>query len=271
MKFRIATCIAILCGVIGCGSGEPIDLGKQTPGRTGSSLSEYAGIWKGYVEAYMFDDGTDAIRLTLDPNGNGALEVGKGEPLPAADPNHDHPSRELQQHNYALITGFAYPIRGATLDADRLRMQTRSEELYRPWCEAMRPQQHTVYVGPSGEHSNTPSFGPPGGRGSSTGGVGGALPPTEVVYTCSAFSFRPISSNGDGTCADSDNPLTPIDCGNWGCDIYCACSDQACTLRDDESNNPPVRIDAALTGDGDHIEGTLVLSDARVRIRMTRQ
>src|SRR6476659_3835989 len=94
--------IALLGASTGCGSdGGKVDLGNDNVAKTGEKLSDYAGDWKGYAEAFHFDDGTDTVAIKLDRHGNGVIEVGEADPLPPPkadeiyppidDATNDHP------------------------------------------------------------------------------------------------------------------------------------------------------------------------------------
>src|SRR4051812_1872769 len=69
-----------------------VDVGRNV----GSQLADYAASWDGYAEAYVFDDGSDHVRIPLDAAGQGTLVVGDQAPppplslpLPLDDPNFD--------------------------------------------------------------------------------------------------------------------------------------------------------------------------------------
>jgi hypothetical protein len=60
----------------GCSSSHKVDIGEghEPTAVSGESLSDYAGVWDGYAEAFTWDDGTDHIRITLDSAGTGTLQ-----------------------------------------------------------------------------------------------------------------------------------------------------------------------------------------------------
>jgi hypothetical protein len=85
---------SVLCGAMGlgvlgtgCGSDDSVNMGDGEIGYDKSSLASYAATWEGYVEAYTFPSGSDKVRVVLDRDGNGHLEVGEGNMAPpATDP-----------------------------------------------------------------------------------------------------------------------------------------------------------------------------------------
>src|SRR5450432_936374 len=82
--------VALLCGAgfsAACSGGGAVNIGNTAV--IGSQLSDYAASWDGYAEAYTFmPDGSDRVRLTIDANGQGTLEVGNAALLPPpTDPN----------------------------------------------------------------------------------------------------------------------------------------------------------------------------------------
>src|SRR5262252_388327 len=89
--FAWVTATACILAAVGCGESRAVDLGKSAkPGLLGASLTDYQGDWDGYAEAYKWTDGTDLVRLHLDGNGHGALQVGKpGAPAPQPWREHD--------------------------------------------------------------------------------------------------------------------------------------------------------------------------------------
>ncbi len=262
MNQRITLLLFVPLTLAACTSDPPIDLGKQTEAN-GSSLSAYAGDWRGYVEAYKFEDGTDSLRLTLDAQGSGALVVGEREPTPVTDLSSNYVPYTV--HGSELIAGFAYPIHDAGLSDMRIRMETGTIERYRDWCSHLSPRAYSKYV--------LPPFAGVGGvvwaeGGGGTGGVHGTY---ETDYSCTELQDKWIHRHADGTCEEQprrgDLPVVAVPCGTWGCQEFCECTAERCSAR--EAANTPVRIDAVLRDD--RLEGTLVLSESRFQVRLTRQ
>lgn len=118
-------------------------------GVVGSQLSDYAGSWHGYAEAFQFDDGTDTVRIELDAAGNGVIEVGDAHALPAPDPQHIYPPFRSSEPSAfkpggrrdlsALLSGFDYAVHGARVESARIRLQVNGSELYEDWCAMLPP------------------------------------------------------------------------------------------------------------------------------------
>ena len=226
-----------------CG-GEPVDIGDDRVVRTGETMSDYAAEWVGYGEAHTFWEDSGVIRIALDQNGEGTLEVGAAPAIPpATNPDVGYPEGESDRPgagatgpSVVLRSGFTYTVQGATVEDRRLRLGVNLHELYEGWCAMQTP-----YLA---EESST--------------------------YHC-----LPISSGGfDGSQCFLDDPETgePIyaDCAKIGmCTIggVCSCTADGCVA----SSEINVRLDAALESAGDELEGTLVVHGTNVTVRMTRQ
>ena len=244
MRFSRKSLVLPLVLVLSACSSDPVDIGDDRVVKTGEKLSDYAAVWEGYAEAYTFWAESDRIRITLDENGEGTLEVGEAPPIPPATnpdvgyPEEDlgHPSAGATGPSIELRSGFSYTILGATVEARRLRLGISLLELYTDWCEMQTPYFD--------EESST--------------------------YHC-----LPVSSGGfDGSRCYLDDPETgdPIyaDCAKIGmCSTgrVCSCTAEGCTAL---SEPPRVRLDAALERDGAELEGTLTVG-GNVTVRMTRQ
>ena len=222
-----------------CG-GDPVDIGDDQTAKTGETMSDFAAKWVGYAQAHTFWQGSDAIRITLDENGEGTLEVGEAPPLPpATNPDVGYPEGEEGSPTHAnvlLRSGFSYSVEGATVEDRRLRLGINLYELYDGWCE-----MQTAYLD---EASST--------------------------YHC-----LPNSSGGadDGQCF-LDDPETGepiyVDCVKIGMCMggdVCSCTAEGCNARFETRS---VRLDAALESAGDELEGTLTVA-GNVIVRMTRE
>jgi hypothetical protein len=142
MMIRNATAFvlgALALTPLACSNESTVDIG----GNTGSKLSDYAASWDGYAEAFQFESGSDRIRIVLDANGQGTLEVGDGPMLPPPDPDVGWPPGVtldgLVQNQAVLKVGFRYPIQQARVEANRIQLTVTPAELYRPWCQAQTP------------------------------------------------------------------------------------------------------------------------------------
>jgi hypothetical protein len=218
-------------------AGEPVDLGEDRA--IGSALSDYAGSWSGYAEAFEFSDETDAVRLMLGSDGTGELWLGEADPLPAPDPDRGYPPgpprtlKEIVPHG--AVAGFPYPIADGVVEDNRLRMHSSSGELYREWCDLQTPHLVT-----------------------------NAAPP---FYACLPFSG--FGTNRDDQCTNGPNLEDVIDCGLTECLSSCECSEDDCAVSPNVLTQD-MRIDATLEGDGDAFVGTLVLGSERITVRLTR-
>ncbi|HEX6764717.1 MAG TPA: hypothetical protein VF103_04550 [Polyangiaceae bacterium] len=124
-------------GLCACSGGDHVDIGDDKIEKTGEKLSDYTASWEGYAEAYAFDAGSDAIRLVLDENGEGTLEVGGAAPLPPPDPDIGYPPAssggpfEPPVPEGGLTSGFSYTVLGAVVENRRLRIGLNPQELYK--------------------------------------------------------------------------------------------------------------------------------------------
>ncbi len=126
-----------------CSDGEPVDIGQD-----GSGVSDFAGSWDGYAEAYTFNKyyRSDRVRVTLDANGEGTLEVGDAPLLPGPlDPVEAGYNRFQDAKDF--IPGFRYPLEDVDVVVGRLRFGVDPWALYASWCTTQ----------PSYENSASPS------------------------------------------------------------------------------------------------------------------
>jgi hypothetical protein len=221
-----------------CSSGEPVDIGDDKVESLGASLRDYAGEWEGYAEVHAWDDGSDAIRLVLDEDGSGVLEVGHAAPLPPPARDQPYPPVQDRQnmdkwfdsYQFTLVSGFDYPVSGASVEGRRLRAVTATKELQREWCE-----MQTSHL------------------------VEGASPATYACQPWTGFAYA------DGHCYVGMD-ATPIDCGKLACTRPCQCDADACGI----DVSPDVQLDAALQADGDELRGSLLVGSTLINIQLTR-
>jgi hypothetical protein len=229
--------LSLFAALGACANDEdPVDLGRDDPRALGSALSDYAGSWDGYAEAYEFSDGTDSVQLAIGTDGTGELRVGEAPELPPPDPARGYPdSAGLKQLGpRGAVPGFAYPFTDATVDDNRIRMHSAMAELYREWCGLMTP--HVV-------RNATPEY-----------------------YACLPYSGYDI--DGNGNCTTGETNEDPIDCGLLDCLSVCECNGSECSATGTATSD--IRIDATLEGDPDSFVGTLVLGSERITVRLTR-
>jgi hypothetical protein len=145
-----------------------------------------------------------------------------------------------------LYSGFSYTVEEAVVENSRLRLGVNPNEVFKAWCELQTPVLD--------EFNSTPD---------------------EQYYYC-------IPNTGFGEGAEGcyiytdDGAVEPIDCMRRRlCDFgaVCVCTADACTIQPVPEFGYPVNLDAKLEGNGDTLEGTLlvtVLDAERVTVRMTR-
>jgi hypothetical protein len=154
MKGWITGSLIVALGAsVGCGSdggNAKVDLGNDKVAKTGEKLSDYAGDWHGYAEAFNFNDGTDTIKIKLDAHGKGVIEVGEANPLPPPEADEYYPPLDdnngapsdpfvVERVTQQLVSGFSYPISGAKVESKRIRFESSTGEVLREWCELQTP------------------------------------------------------------------------------------------------------------------------------------
>ncbi len=239
-NFRL---IPLVLALVACSSaGGNVDLGDNDTAKTGQSLSDYEGIWDGYVEAYRFDSGSDRLRVALDRNGHGSIQFGDAPPIPPfSNPDVGYPPGvPFNFIGYSAAIpheGFDYPLYDANVTQGRIKFTAWGTDIVADFCAA---QIHIV-----------PSLARPTG------------------YTCSLTGDGWAMGDED-TCS---NPRTaePIDCGQiQTCFKSCNCSETSCTTVRHPGSE--LVFDGVLRDRGHSLDGTLVLLDAqRVTVRLTRQ
>ena len=252
MRFSIASALAVAASLAaGCASSNKVDIGEghePPPAVLGETLTDYAGVWDGYAEAWQWNDGSDHVELTLDAQGMGSFAVGEAAPLPAPDPAHGYPDPNDEEPKLVtedlapiFLSGFDYPVHGANVDAKRIRFTTSSNELFREWCEA-QPSYLDVGAWPA-RYACVTGF-----------GYGGS------PAMCTAYNGR--------NSQDASLAMT-VDCGQAAtCIAHCLCDETSCGPVGGGMDN--AMVDAALEDDGASLVGTLVLGAGRVTVRMTR-
>jgi len=249
LVLRVGTVLVALAGVA-C-SQDPVDLGDNTPARTGETLSDYAASWDGYLEAFEFPSGSDRLRIVLDEHGDGYVEFGDVPLIPAAtNPDVGYPEDydyDVMNPPSGPIEGFRYTVRGATVEMRRIQLGTESREIYKAWCELQTPELDEV--------NSTPE---------------------EQIYGCLPNTG---GGGGNGECFIYD-PADPsaqvvVDCGKVALCMFsaaCTCTADGCTTPLAETlESSDVRVDAALEAAGEELAGTLLVGSSRVNVRMIRQ
>ena len=218
------TALASGCGTDGGSAAEP------TVDR--ALLASYSASWDGYVEAFAFRSGSDHVRINLDAQGNGWLQVGDGAALlPPRDPEVGYPAEASGTAlELNLFDGVRYPVASARIESERLRFSFDSfAGAYGAWCALQTPVVR---------FNEEPA----------------------PIYGCTAEASVG-NADPDGICRVSDapgGPRHPIDCMKLLlCNGGCRCDAQACTSQP----SPPFLVDAALSDDGTRLEGTLLIPD----------
>ena len=240
---RTVTLLGLL--LVACGHSTPVNIGDVAT--LGAQLSDYQGSWDGYVEAYQFYDGSDRVHLTIDDNGNGALEVGDSPALPPPVADKGYPPSDFYGNSSIsavgdpssnpfmdqLAPGFDYPIVDARVEQQRIRFATTTIEVFRDWCPLLTPILDPV---------NSSQ--------------------TQELYECVL--------NPDMSGSQCFSATVEVDCGLFRCIGGCSCSASGCELDAADQN---VSFDAALEAQGNELVGTLLIGTGgdRLTVRLTRQ
>lgn len=218
-----------------CGGQAELDVGDE-PQELGLELSDYSAVWDGYAEAFTFaGDGTDRVRLTLDENGNGTIRFGEEALIPlATDPDELYPPLWSSTENFYdnVQTGFEYPLVGAVVTSSRLQFRFDTSMVQESWCALRDPD------------------------------------PVPGSQCGDAKGFRTDPTTGNRECYyNTPEGEVPYDCIVETHCTFCECDEVTCRAKHDWQAGP---FDAALSNDGDSLEGTLIIG-TRVTIRLTRQ
>jgi hypothetical protein len=256
IKTSVLAC-SVVCLGVGCSSDGDVNVGDGTPVNIDKSkLEAYAGSWDGYVEAYTFPSGTDRVRVVLDVNGNGHLQVGDGALAPPpADPDvsypdalrayyTQHPPMESPFPN--LWDGLDYPVAGARTESERIRFSIDPVAApgFKQWCELQTSIAYVADVNPT-YYTSCPHMG--------------------HYQTETGCTYSP----------DMGQTELPVDCGRLVLCSACACTESSCTI----SSAPlmvdnvvvaqaylplgtySMPLDAALSDDGHDLVGTFMVHD----------
>lgn len=226
---------ACMLAAIGCGAEGRVPLGKsEPPAVLGASLTDYEGAWDGYVEAHKWDDQTDFVRLRLNGDGRGVLQIGAPNTPPpdifeGADPGIPHDKPWL----WSLQPGFDYEVEGALLTSRRIQLGTSSTLLYAEWCNGFEPVADA-----QGEES----------------------------FSCLPNVGWSHEEGDPEGCRLMDADRTPVSCLDLSCWHVCQCNESECSV----GVVSDVVIDAALMAEGDELAGTLLIGGERYNVRMQR-
>jgi hypothetical protein len=182
-------------GSVGAGN----DAGTGADGSAGSN--PLSGTYTGYIQSFMFPDGTDTVVMNLtfasDGTVTGTVFFGTGAPLaPPTDPSVGYPpgygETGANVQGTTLLEGFEFSVLGGTYAAPRLQLGLDPDQLWTQWCELQ-----TTYP-----FCNCPN--------DSDGGC-----PSPSPYRCLPNAATGGNESGSGCqympCGDS--AWIPIDCG----------------------------------------------------------
>jgi hypothetical protein len=267
---RMAWLAAVIAGAC---SGGKLAGTPSADGSIASAVSDYAGNWDGYVEAYTFSpDNSGRVRLTIGPDGQGTLQVGDGSLLaPPTDPNVGFPAGITTSTGSTgsgdLAEGFLYPIYATQVQTNRIQLGVNPADLEAGWC-ALQPPVATAAVG----DSRSPTDG---------GSDGGDASVTEVnitLYNCLptlGYTFGPPS---DCAVNRPDGQSDPVDCDKlYLCNIAhaCRCTESACAVPTIAAGTAPaqypVELDGALDDSRRTLTATLNLGGTRVTAVLLKQ
>jgi hypothetical protein len=231
-KTRLLWLLPVALAPAACSDGTPVDLGHRE-----AQLADYAASWDGYAEAYTFPAGSsDRVRITLDANGVGTLEVGEA-PL---DPIPTDPEVGLPTGTGVFHGGFRYPIHATAVEAGRIRFEIDPTERFAAWCAIQTPYANMV---------RDMSF-----------------------YACTSIPAGKVYEEIEGcalydTIMESGNIVTlinpmPVDCMRWGpcMHMICTCTASACAYVPNPYGDR-VLVDGALNDDGTSLVGTLLMKE----------
>jgi hypothetical protein len=187
--------------------------GSSSGGPSDAQANPLDGKYTGYIESYMFPDGSDVVVMQLTFAGGtvtGTVYFGTGAPLaPPTDPSVGYPPG-YNGSSQPPFEGFDFTILTGTYAAPRVQLSIAQTEIWKQWCQI----QTTIYPWDNGNASD--------------GGCG-----TPLTYAC-----LPNGSTMGGTsCAISwcqQQAWTPVDCGKLQlCSPTsgpCTCTATSCTL-----------------------------------------
>ena len=247
--------LSLVMVALGCADGDPVNIGS-TKG-IGSQLSDYAATWTGYTQAATFSDGSDHVRLTIDPGGGGFLQVGDSAVFaPPSDPHLGYPpgtgSAFKTTGSGPPYPGFRYPLHATVVESSRLRVGVDLNDVYKDWCALQTPIALTTN--------------PNGGEG----GYGCAPSWTKIEHpldseTCTLFS--PDGSTDEVNCDWLSLCWFPS---------ICICTADACRADLTPEGTPVtqylLQIDGALDATGSMLTGSLLhRPDGRVPVILQKQ
>ena len=155
--------VATTSTTIDAGPGGP-DAGTST-GIPTYGPHDYCGgpdqdpdvVWDGWIEAFTFPEGSDRIRVQIEPDGAGGFTGffvgGEGPALDAVPRGPDDCEflceTEIGEHLFGqhVEEGFRYTLQNVTYTDIRLRFDIDYREIFAAWCEAQPPIADEVNPG----------------------------------------------------------------------------------------------------------------------------
>jgi len=255
-RFLFLVVLLLFGAVSGCSGGGQVNLGDVQ--NVGAKLSDYVATWSGHAQAYVFSDGSDHIRLTIDSNGHGTLRVGEASAPPdPTDPHVGYPPDAAPGPAISMfvgIPGFSYPIYSTQVQSHRIQLGVDLNDIYTKWCALQTP-------GPSPDGNDAPG----------------------TKFTCGpqlSASLQKIehpANSNDCTAYAQDGSTKVANC-DWldmcWLSPVCTCTATACSstaMADRMLSQYPVQIDGQLDASGETFTGTMAVLGNRVTVILERQ
>lgn len=247
--FKNVSYLVLVSVSFACSStGSAVDIGTS---RSGQKLEDYAASWVGYAETYQFMDGSDEVRISLDPQGNGTLEIGDTAALPpATDPDVVYPPNALGTLSLAipaLFAGISYQVQTATVASARIQLQVNPWQVESDWCALQTPY---AVQGTDAPYKCLPS---------------GVIPPANAPPYNSCWV-------NNGTADVQVDCKKAITCSG----SVCSCTSSGCSAHEapvGSVNTEYTQLDATLADGGDSLVGTMLIAtnpSNRINVRLTR-
>ena len=260
LRSRTMWALTLWCAMAGCANDNHVDIGHDV-----AQLSDYGASWDGYGEAASFPAaGSDRVRLVLDGNGHGTLQLGDAGLLPpptqaAGGYLLDPLSKAGGPLGPVFRDGFQYPVHDARVEAGRIRFGIDPLELYGAWCALVPPVVNEL--APSGYAC--------GAEGGGFNFPSGSSNTSTLADAMCVFQFATTNPN----MANS----VPVDCGIYQLCVgggVCTCTASACGSHVTESiggslDQYEVLVDAAIDAEGTSLVGTLAVRDGESYNRIT--
>jgi hypothetical protein len=215
-------------------SGDPVDIGDNEIST--SSLASYVATWEGYIENFATERRSERVVLTVAAENEGTIRFGEQDAsfeLPT-DPDVLPPTQgglSFYPEFSPFFEGFEYPLTRVQVETERLRAAFHLNAPYDQWCEWQTPVHQP-------EDASQPE------------------------YRCTPYGNS--TSDADHTvCTLNGEPIDCVKLGACQSDV-CACDASACRLNPAHAEYH--KLDAALDGNGQKLNGSL----GNYTIRLTR-